>query len=142
MVMNSIFDKKSQICAIYFMPLSKARVEDYPGSSYITFIRGIWTRINFSKADFKEKQSGNGELIEQTFEATITNTDSDNEAILQAVVSELGFLRIDYTNGGIKVAGTDKFPVLLEKDRSGSPAIFKLSFKRQSPEFAKYFKSF
>lgn len=134
-------DKRSQVCEMYFLPISDALVNNTPGMEIIK-IRGEWTRIGISSGEFKEKQDTVGGIVEQELKATVTDTGETNTEFVRKLIANEGLVLIDMTNGGRKVIGTDQFPVLLSSEYSGSPLKLSLSLKRDSPEQAKVFKSF
>ncbi len=139
--MRSNQDKTAQICALYWMPLSEAEVDDHPGQPYIS-VGGTWTQIPFSKAELKEDQPAGGKLVKQELKATVTGVNPDAEEQFIRMQGEPGLLRVDYTNGMAKVIGSEQVPVQLSMEISGASSVYTLSSKRSSPEFSKYFKSF
>lgn len=133
-------DKRAQICALYFISTADAMIENYPGVNYIR-IHGTWTNIPVSSGEYKEKESPE-ESIEQEFKAVVTDTGADRLARLKELIMPNGLIRMKLTNGDDRVVGTDQFPVRITLEYSGSPAKLTLSFKRNSPEVSKLFKSF
>lgn len=133
-------DKRAQICAMSFIPVSRAVVRNLPGVKTIQ-VSGDWTLIPISSGEFKEKTTS-GDFTEQELKAVVTDTGSVFSTSLHDLFRQEGLVRLKFTNGADRVVGTDQFPVLLTLEESGSPAIFKLSFKRDSPEPCKILKSF
>lgn len=134
-------DKIAQLCAMYYLDIDNAEVEDVPGKDVIR-VSGSWTNLNISKADFKEIREVVGMLAEQELSATITDVSQEKEAEIKNTLSSYGLIRLSYTNGTEKVIGTDKFPIHLSYEKSGSPATIIISCKRSSPELSKVLQSF
>lgn len=133
-------DKRVQICGMGFIPVTAAVVKNVPGLETIQ-VSGEWTLLPVSSGEFKEKIVS-GELTEQELKAVVTDTGSSFSTLLRDLVRREGLVRLRFTNESEKVVGTDHFPVMMSLQESGSPAAFTLSFKRNSPEPAKFLKSF
>ena len=136
----SVEDKRSQLCAMSFLPLSDAEVRNLPGSDKLQ-VHGTWVNIDISSGEWKENREEVGKPVEQELKATVTDT-SSMETGLRTLFSADGLLMVGLTNGEKKVIGTDEFPVHVSMERSGDPAKLTLSFKRSSPEPAKILESF
>lgn len=134
------YNKLAQIFGMSFMPLSAATIRNFPGANIIQ-VAGEWIDIPVIQGEFKEKMTS-GSLIEQELKAVVTDTGIDSAVSLHNLFRQEGVARLKFTNGTERVVGTDQFPVLLTLEESGSPASFKLSFKRDSPELSKILKSF
>lgn len=132
--------KRAQICAMELIPISASQVNDRPGEKTIQ-VSGVWISIPISSGEFKEKVVP-GELVEQEFKGSVTNTEADFAASLHDLLSQSCLVKLKFTNGAERVVGTDQFPVLLTLEEAGTPAAFTLSFKRNSPELSKKLKSF
>lgn len=137
----SVENKRSQFCAMSFLPLPDAEVRNVPGSDKLQ-VHGTWVSINVSSGEWKESREEVGKPVEQELKATVTDTSSSMESQLRTLFSVDGLLLIGLTNGEKKVIGTDEFPVHVSMERSGEPAKLTLSFKRSSPEPAKVLESF
>lgn len=133
-------NKRLQICGIEYLPVNDAQVINFLGETDIK-VAGTFQKIPVSTGEFKEKIEP-GTLIEQELNATVTDTGVMALAELRTLFSQEGILILKMTNGEAKVVGTDQFPVLVTTEISGSPSSMKLSFKRNSPELAKNYKSF
>lgn len=136
----TIEGKRAQICAMELIPISAALVKERPGEKTIQ-VSGVWISIPISSGEFKEKVVS-GELVEQEFKGSVTNTGTDFANSLRDLLAQNCLVRLRFTNGVERVVGTDQFPVLLTLEESGTPAAFTLSFKRSSPEPSKKLKSF
>jgi len=134
-------DKTAQICGVYYLAISEAEIEDHPGVDTIA-VSGKWEKIPFSKVEYLEKQSGSGQFIKQEFSATVTGMNQEEEEKIRKAANVHLLIRIDYTNSVSKVVGNENIPVALIVEMGGSPSTYTISFKRSSPEFSKYFKSF
>ena len=132
----SVENKRSQFCAMSFLPLPDAEVRNVPGSDKLQ-VHGTWV-----SGEWKESREEVGKPAEQELKATVTDTSSSMESQLRTLFSVDGLLLIGLTNGEKKVIGTDEFPVHVSMERSGDPAKLTLSFKRSSPEPAKVLESF
>ena len=135
----SVENKRSQFCAMSFLPLPDAEVRNVPGSDKLQ-VHGTWVSINVSSGEWKESREEVGKPAEQELKATVTDTSSSMESQLRTLFSVDGLIGL--TNGEKKVIGTDEFPVHVSMERSGEPAKLTLSFKRSSPEPAKVLESF
>lgn len=136
----SIEDKRVQVCRMNYLPIKSASVRNHPGAKTIA-VSGDWSPIPIASGEFKEKVTESG-TIEQELKATVTNTGSNMSELLHDLLREEGLVILQFTNGVVRVVGTDEFPVLMNIEESGSVAAFNLSFKRNSPEPAKILKSF
>lgn len=134
-------DKVAQICALYWMYIRNATIINQPGSIEIS-VSGKWENIPFNKASLKEEQTASGSLVTQEFNASISGLSQSAETTLHAMNGELGIIRIDYTNGDKKIVGTNDIPIILTLECNASTHKYSMSFKRNSPEFSKYLKSF
>ncbi|MEL5895024.1 hypothetical protein AAE250_16215 [Bacteroides sp. GD17] len=134
------FNKRSQICGMYFLPISGAQIYNVPGSNIIK-VRGEWVNLAISSGDFKEKDELGG-IVEQELKAIVTDTGEDKAALIRDLIMNEGLVLIQMTNGSRRVVGTEQFPVALSSECGGSPMTQTLSFKRDSPEPAKILKSF
>lgn len=134
------YDKRAQICAMDFIRLDAATVQNLPGAETI-HVSGQWVALPISQGEFSEKRVP-GDLIEQELKATLTDTGDEMASGLKVSQSVYGLVLLTFTNRSRRVVGTDQFPVLLTLEESGSPAKFTLSFKRNSPEPAKILESF
>lgn len=137
----SVEDKRSQLYAMAFLPLSDAEVRNLPGSDKVQ-VHGTWVNIDISSGEWKEICEEVGKTVEQELKATVTDTSSSMESQLRTLFSIDGLVLISLTNGEKKVIGTDEFPARVSMERSGDPAKLTLSFKRSSPEPAKVLESF
>lgn len=134
-------DKIAQVYRIYWLPVSQAEIENYPGDRYI-YVSGDWFPIPFTPVEFKEEQAGGGKLVTQEMSCTITGLNEEFEERILKMISEYGLLRLDFTNEEVRVVGTEQVPVKLSLERGRFPTTYTLSFKRSSPEFSKILKSF
>lgn len=134
-------DKIAQIYEMHYLDLDNAEVEYFPGKDIIK-VSGDWINLKISNADFKETKEMVGMPVEQELTATITDTGLDKQTEIELLLSSYGLVRLRYTNGIDKVIGTDKFPVHLSYEKSGSPSVIILSMKHSSPELSKVLKSF
>lgn len=132
--------KRKQICGMSFIPITSAGVVNMPGDKYIR-VSGDFVKVPISSGEFTEEHT-DGSPVKQTLSATVTDTGIDMAALLENLFYREGLLLIRTTDGAKKVIGTDEFPVLVTLSQSGSPAVYQLSFDRESPEPAKYFQSF
>ena len=137
----SLDDKRAQISAMFYLSIDDADIDDCLGVSSIS-VSGNWIDFNISKCELKETRSAPGELVQQELSSTCTDSSEANESFIREQCDGYGLLRIDYSNGERKVVGTDKNPVQLSIERSGSPVAITLSLKHSSAEFSKFLKSF
>lgn len=134
------YNKRAQVFGMGFIPLKNATVLNFPGENVIR-VTGEWVEMPIVQGEFKEKTIP-GNLIEQELKAMITDTGTASADSLHDWFRQEGLVRLKFTNGSERVVGTDQFPVLIQLEESGSPAVFTLSFKRNSSEPAKILKSF
>jgi hypothetical protein len=135
-------DKRAQVCAMSYLPPSVSPMVNLPGSDSIRLNEMLAIPIYISSGEWKEKVEAVGKPVEQELKATVTDTSSTSERELRTLLGAEGILLLSFTNGETKVVGTDEFPVLISVERSGSPGMLTLSFKRLSPEPAKRLSSF
>ncbi len=133
----NIRSKHAQICRVAFIPIAASTVINLPGATHIQ-VSGTWIELPNCSAEFSETNEP-GKLIEQQFKGKVTDmeltklTDIYNRLLWADIL-----LRLTYTNGDVKVVGTDQFPVRMTVAIDGEPAGINLSFKRTSPEKAKF----
>lgn len=137
----SLDDKEHKQLQCSIFQYDDADIDDCLGVSSIS-VSGNWIDFNISKCELKETRSAPGELVQQELSATCTDSSEANESFIREQCDGYGLLRIDYSNGERKVVGTDKNPVQLSIERSGSPVAITLSLKHSSAEFSKFLKSF
>ena len=130
-------DKRSHVCGLSFLPLSDATVINIPGERDIQ-VSGTWIEIDISSVDWKETREYVGQPVAQELKATVTNTSKEYESMLRNIFTTSGLLLLKFSNTDQIVLGTDEFPVSVTVERSGDPSKIFLSFKRDSPEPAKY----
>lgn len=136
----STYNKHSQIFGIGFIPVANAVIRDFPGCNIIQ-VSGEWVEIPIMEGEFKEKMN-TGNLIEQELKVSVADTGTDSADLLRNLFSQEGLVKMKFTNGLERVAGTNEFPLLVAIEEAGSPAVFNLSFNRNSPEPSKILKSF
>lgn len=134
-------DKRAQIHAVYFLPINDADIDDYIGYPSIA-ISGKWLDIGISRSEFKETQQVNGVMTQQELNIVISDSSEEKEISLRELIMSEVIIRLDYTNGIRKIVGTNRCPVILSIERSGSPSFITISTKRSSPEPAKILRSF
>lgn len=133
--------KHSSICGISVLPLSGAVVSNSPGDDRIS-IRGNWQQVAASEIEFSEKESDSSPFFESQLKFRVTDTSPSSEAALRDLSNRYVLLRLHYTDGAVRVLGTDQFPVELTLSREGIPSYFSLSYKGSQPERVKFFQSF
>ena len=133
-------DNRAAVCGVEFLPVSRATVGNMPGNPAIR-VGGTFVRLPIASAEFRESET-NGTPVEQELEAVITSTGADNLSGYRDLLADYGLLRLTFTNGDVRVVGTDEFPVLVSTELSGTHRSLTLSFKRDSPEPSKIYSSF
>ena len=138
MILNN---KIANIYSLQYIYLSSCEINNIPGSEKIS-IKGEWKPIKFASIEYTEKQDEQGGEWEQNFSAIITEFDNNIENELNSIKNKAILLRLDYTNNLSKIVGTDEFPVILSLSSTSTSHTYTLSFKRNSPEAAKFLQSF
>lgn len=141
--MDNYHDPHAEIVEVGFFPLEKALVNTIIGQSEIsiTLVNENPVFVRPQSASFLEKRDVSGNWVEQEFDAVFTDDASANIQGWREKVDVDCLVAIRYTNGKTIVAGTDMAPVRCEVEHSGSPRTTHISFKRNSPEFAKVLQS-
>lgn len=134
-------NKIAHIYSLQYMYIYSCEISNIPGNDKISVI-GEWKQLKFASIEYAEKQDGQGEEWEQNFSAIITDFDNIKENELNSIKNNPVLLRLDYTNNISKVVGTDEFPVILSLSSTSTSHTYTLSFKRNSPEAAKFLQSF
>ncbi len=134
-------NKRAQISAVYILQIDDAEIDNYIGHPSIS-VSGAWLDIGMSKVDFKETQPGNGMMTQQELAITVSDSSDEKETTLRQLIESEVIIRLDYTNGVRKIIGTNRCPVSLSLERSGSPSAITVSVKRSSPEPSKLLRSF
>ncbi len=140
--MSNYNDPHAEITEVGFIPSSEVEVCTMLGSQDINLtLNGNLLFARPQSASFSEKKPLSGDYVEQEFEAVFTSDESEYILRHRQLVEEDSLVLIHYTNGKKLVAGTDMSPVRCEVEHSGSPRTTRITFKRNSPEFAKVLKS-
>lgn len=134
---NSNETRRNRIARIDYCLLSDATVNDYPGS-FIQVLATSWVPVAFSSVEFMESNPINGDFVEQELNISLSGTDRDIEQETESVCGNELIIRLTYTNGEVRIIGTEENPVLLGCTSAGSPVRQTLSCKRKSAEKAKY----
>lgn len=135
--MNNYESKRSSICRLELISLAEAEVVNIPGNNIIK-VDGIWDRLDFSTIDFSEKPSDDGSLYDVSLNIGITDNSVDayNDAISWVGIYILA--KLVYSDGTIRIVGSDSYPLVLSIGRSGSSSVLSLIYSGQQPELSKY----
>lgn len=143
--MQNYHDPHAEIVEVGFATLDSVTIVTTIGSANISVgTSGQMPAPVFERpqsASFSEKKSQSGDYVEQEFEAVFTNSQAEYVGYFRQYLDQDGIVMVRYSNGTVLVAGTDTSPVRCTVEESGSPKTLKLSFNRQSPEFAKILQS-
>ncbi len=134
-------NKIANIYSLQYMYIHSCEISNIPGNDKIS-VTGEWKQLKFASIEYTEKQDGQGEEWEQNFSAIITEFDNKTENELNSIKNNAVLLRLDYTNNISKIVGSDEFPVILSLSSTSTSHTYTLSFKRNSPEAAKFLQSF
>lgn len=140
--MNEYHDPHAEIIEVGFLPVSAAVVTTAIGSKTMNIATSsLPVFVRPQSASFSERQSQSGDYVEQEFEAVLTDDAADVVERWKELVCDDNLVFITYTNGRSLIVGTDQAPVRCEIDYSGSPKTTRVSFRRNSPEYAKVLQS-
>ncbi|MBP1593030.1 MAG: hypothetical protein H6Q12_48 [Bacteroidetes bacterium] len=137
----TVNNKIANIYSLQYIYLSSCEINNIPGSEKIS-VKGEWKPIKFASIEYTEKQDEQGGEWEQNFSAVITEFNTIIEKELYSIKNNAILLRLDYSNHISKIVGTDEYPVILSLSNASSSHTYTLSFKRNSPEAAKFLQSF
>lgn len=129
--------KRNRIIGIEYALLSESSVRDFPGN-FIQVMTSSWQDLKITSVEFTETEPSNGDFIEQELAIVINGEDSILDSLLQTMTGNEVLLRLTYSNGEIKIVGTEENPVVLARTKTGSPVQQILSSKRKSAERAKF----
>lgn len=135
--------RRATICGVAIVPVSGITMSAHIGINNVTITPAVNT-IEFERvqsASFVERRAESGDYVEQEFESVFTDSSQNVVTYRQTLPDTDVIIMIKYSNGIVLMAGTDLSPVRCEVEESGSPKTFKVSFKRKSPEFAKFVQS-
>lgn len=129
-------DKRSDISKVSYIDALNSQFVDYPGN-YCECV-GNFLPIKFSSVSMVEDDAENGAPISQELSIDIRgqNQDIDNQ-VLQ-VTGKYILLKLEFSNGDVKIVGTKDNPVVLSTLKSEKPLMTTLSTTRTSAEKAKY----
>lgn len=129
--------KINNICKITFYPLANISSDVFrPGLDTVSF-EGTGLPLNMTSATFTEEDLGGSECV-QSFAGVVTDTSHDTSMVIFDMCAVFGLLAMTLSTGETLVAGSPEFPLVLQCQREGRPQSFRLAFKRNSPEKAKY----
>lgn|GEM_PF-846568 len=135
-------DPHAEICYVGFIPISQAELKTKIGSPDIAVeLRGLMVNPRPQSATFTERQAASGQYVEQEMESVFTSDEAEFVERFRSMAEEDCIVFVEYTNGKVLVVGTELAPVRLAIEQSGTPKTLRLSFKRNSPEFAKVLQS-
>lgn len=136
-------NKRATICGVAIVPVSGITMSAHIGINYVNITPAVET-IEFERvqsASFLERRAESGDYVDQEFECVFTDSSQTAVTQHQTLPDTDAVVLIKYSNGIVLMAGTDLSPVRCEVEESGNPKTFKVSFKRKSPEFAKFVQS-
>lgn len=134
--------RRATICGVAIVPTSAITMSAHIGMDIVSISPS--SEIQFERvqsASFVERRAESGDYVEQEFESVFTDSSQNVVTYRQTLPDTDVIIMIKYSNGTVLMAGTDLSPVRCEVEESGSPKTFKVSFKRKSPEFAKFVQS-
>lgn len=129
--------KRSSICGVELISLAEATVTCIPGDPKIT-VSGAWDRLDYSTAEFSEQLSsdGTGYDCNLTISFSDSSPSKSSEVLSWCGIYVLAKLR--YTDGSLRVVGTDQFPLVLSFSGEGAPHALRLTYKGTQPESARF----
>lgn len=143
--MQNYQDPHAEIIEVGFAPVEVVNIISQIGSDEIDIaVQGAQLFPMFeypSSASFSEKKAASGDYVDQEMEVVFTDSAADFVGSMRQWIDKDCLVLVRYTNGQVKVAGTEDAPVRCEIEESGKPRTLKVAFKRKSPEFAKVLKS-
>lgn len=129
--------KINNICKVTFYPVERlASEETYPGLDTVKFT-GEGESVEVTAAQFEEVDMASSEC-EQSFNGVVTDTSGTKSLAVFNICARLGLLELTLSTNEKLVVGSTEFPVVLIASREGSPMRYRLSFRRNSAERAKY----
>ena len=134
---------RAVICGIAIVPTDRMTMSPNIGIDTVTITaNGITIEFNRVQSDsFSEKKSESGDFINQEFDSVFTDTSETVTLDHRQLADTDAIILIKYSNGDVRVIGTDLAPVRCEVEEAGSPRTFRVSFRRKSPEFSKFVQS-
>ena len=141
--MNNQNNLRAVICGIAVVPTDSITMGPHIGIDTVTInANGITIEFNrVQSSSFSEKRSESGDFINQEFDSVFTDTSETATLDHRQLADTDAIILIKYSNGDIRVIGTDLAPVRCEVEDAGSPRTFRVSFRRKSPEFSKFVQS-
>ena len=134
---------RAVICGIAIVPTDSMTMGPHIGiDTTVITANGITIEFNrVQSASFSEKRSESGDFINQEFDSVFTDTSGTATLDHRQLADTDAIILIKYSNGDVRVIGTDLAPVRCEVEEAGSPRTFRVSFRRKSPEFSKFVQS-
>lgn len=134
-------DKRAQICEVGFAKVADLTIKDFPGVNTIS-VSGSFNWLKHQSVEWSEEQQDAGGYVEQELKAVFTETSDTQTQTMRDYINMEMLIAMKYTNGEIRISGTNDNPITPVITISGSPRTIKVSFKHKSAEFAKLLKSF
>lgn len=129
--------KINNICKVTFYPLSNLSSEiNRPGLDSVSFT-GTGISLEVTSATLTEEDMGGAECV-QSFSALVTDTSKNTSEVIFGICAVFGILGLTLSTGEERVVGSTEFPIALQYGLEGTPLHYKLAFKRNTPDRAKF----
>ena len=135
-------NKRAVICGVAVLPLLGISMSAPIGRHTVTITgSGGVEYYRVQSASFSEKKAESGDYVEQEMECIFTDTSQESVEEKMSFTTQEILVLLKYSNGQVKVIGTDLAPVRANIEISGTPLTVRIAFKRKSPEFSKFLQS-
>ncbi len=129
-------DKRAFICKAFAGDVNNMSFVNYPGE--MCRLDGPVVEIHFSDVSFAESENVNGEPVEQNLQFVFRGQSQTFDQDSKLLIGKANFIILHYSNGDIRVVGTNDNPLFFSKVKSGRVVENTIESKRFSAEPAKY----
>lgn len=129
--------KRSSICGVELISLAEATVSCIPGDPKIT-VSGTWDKLDYSTVEFSEQLSSDGTGYDSNLTISFSDSSPSKSSEVLSWCSIYVLAKLRYTDGSVRVVGTDQFPVVFSFSGEGAPHALRLTYKGTQPESARF----
>lgn len=129
--------KRSSICEIELISLAEATVSCIPGDPKIT-VSGTWDKLDYSTVEFSEQLSSDGTGYDSNLTISFSDSSPSKSSEVLSWCGIYVLAKLRYTDGSVRVVGTDQFPVVFSFSGEGAPHALRLTYKGTQPESARF----
>lgn len=135
--MNSLETKRSSICGVDIQLAADAGIINVFGLETIK-VGYSWFKLKPSVVEFNEQKQDDGHFYNVSLAITFTDTSYRLRIELNKFLQTEVVVRISYSDGTVKIVGTDTCPLVFIPVYTGNPSVFRMSYNGSQPELSKF----